>query len=193
MMGQNTDPNKKAAGRRAIGGALMMIVLGFLAALLPHVMGASASVSLGWIIVVSGFAYFFYAFAASSDGEVLWRMVIGFFYLFGGFYLLGSRDFDPKSLTFVAAAIVFVESLLELIIFFRLRMRPGAGWILFDGIATLFLACLILRCWPSDSTQTIGILIGVKFIVSGFTRLMYSVALSRERSQLLVTFERDML
>jgi len=78
MMGQNTDPNKKAAGR-AIGGALMMIVLGFLAALLPHVMGASASVSLGWIILVSGFAYFFYAFAASSDGEVLWRMVIGFF------------------------------------------------------------------------------------------------------------------
>jgi uncharacterized membrane protein HdeD (DUF308 family) len=159
----------------AIGGAVVMILLGFLAVFMSFGPGLRFSALLDWILVIGGFAYFAYAFAARSDGEVLWRILIGFLYLFAGFYLLASPGLALKPLTFLVAAIVFLEALLELIIFSQLRPQPCSGWILFDGIVTLFLSYLIFRSWPSTSTWAIGFLVGIKFVVSGVTRLVYSV------------------
>ena len=175
MTGQSTTAVLQRSTAMAIAGATVMIVLGFSAVFMSFSTGIGVSVLLGWILVVSGFAYFAYAFAARSDGEILWRILIGFLYVFGGFYLLVGSRLLLKPLTFLVAAIVFIEALLELIIFSQLRPHPGSGWILFDGIATLFLAYLILRSWPSSSTWAIGFLVGIKFVVSGVTRLMYSV------------------
>jgi len=80
-----------------------------------------------------------------------------------------------ESLTLVVAAIFFVEGVIETIVFFEFRALPGSGWILFDGLLTLVLAYLIWRPWPSSSSWAIGILLGINLIVSGATRLMYSV------------------
>ena len=60
--------------------------------------------------------------------------------------------------------------------FFQLRVLPGSGWILCDAILTLMLGGLIAYPWPGSSLWAIGTLVGVNLIISGFTRLMYSVA-----------------
>jgi len=73
------------------------------------------------------------------------------------------------------AAVFFAEGVTEIVVFFQFRSLPGSGWILFDGIVTLILAYLIWRPWPSSSVWAIGTLLGVNLIVSGVTRLMYSV------------------
>lgn len=75
----------------------------------------------------------------------------------------------------MVAAIFFVEGVMEFVVFFPSRALPGSGWILFDGVITLLLAYLIWRPWPSSSTWAIGTLLGINLIVSGSTRLMYSV------------------
>jgi uncharacterized membrane protein HdeD (DUF308 family) len=175
MTGQSTALELKRSTGMAIGGAVVMIVLGFLAVFMSFTTGIGASVLLGWILVGGGFAYFAYAFSARNDGEIVWRILIGFLYVFGGFYLLVSPQIPLKPLTFLVAAIVFLEALLELIIFSQFRLQPGSGWILFDGIVTLFLSYLIWRSWPSTSTWAIGFLVGIKFVVSGVTRLTYSM------------------
>jgi len=178
MTGQSTMAVVKRSTSMAIAGAVAMIVLGFSAVFMSFTTGIGVSVLLGWVLVVSGFAYFAcfaYAFSARSDAEVLWRILIGFLYIFSGFYLLAFPKLALKPLTFLVAAIVFLEALLEFIIFSQHRSQPGSGWILFDGIATLILAYLILRSWPSNSTWALGFLVGVKFVVSGVTRLVYSV------------------
>jgi len=175
MTGQSTMAVLKRSTAMAIGGGVVMILLGFLVVFLPSAVGIGTSVVLGRIIVISGFAYLVYAFAAQTDRELLWRLLLGLVYVFPGFYLLASPGLASRSLIFLVAAIVSMEGLLELIIFSQFRPLPGSGWILFDGIATLFLACLILRSRPSSSTWAIATLLGINIIVSGFTRLMYSV------------------
>lgn len=175
MTGQSTMAVVKRSTLMAIAGAVAMIVLGFSAVFMSFTTGIGVSVLLGWVLAVSGLAYFAYAFSARSDGEILWRILIGFLYIFGGFYLLAFSKLALKPLTFLVAAIVLLEALLEFIIFSQLRPQPGSGWILFDGIATLILAYLILRSWPSSSTWALGFLVGVKFVVSGIARLVYSV------------------
>lgn len=182
MLGRSTAPALKRTATPSIAGAAVMILVGLLALFPPFATGARVSVLFGRIIVIGGFAYFAYAFAARSEEVLVLRMLIAFIYIFAGFYLLMSPELALRPTTFLAAAIVLCESLLELMIFSQVRPSPGSGWILFDGIATLVLACLIWRSWPSSSMSALGMFVGVKFILSGFTRLMYSVGVPASKS-----------
>jgi len=176
MNGQSTlDAFKEVTGM-SISWAVLMIVLGFMVVALPLATGIGISVMVGWIIVFSGFAYLAYAFAAQGAGAFLWRVLIGIVYVVGGFYLAFHPRLAFESLTLVVSAIFLVESLLEIGVFFEFRPLPGSGWILFDGIVTLILAYLIWYPWPSSSAWVIGTLVGINLLVSGFTRLMYSLA-----------------
>lgn len=179
MTEQNiTDVFKEATGM-SIGLAVVMILLGFLAVFLPFATGIALSILVGWIIVFSGFAYLAYAFAARGAGAFLWRTLIGIAYVVGGFYLAFHPGLTLESLTLVVAAVFFVESVLEFIVFFQFRALSGSGWILFDAILTLVLAYVIWRPWPASSLWAIGTLVGINLIVSGSTRLMYSVGVRK--------------
>jgi uncharacterized membrane protein HdeD (DUF308 family) len=151
-----------------------MIVLGFLALFLPLVTGIGVSSLISWIILLGGVAHLVYAFAARDAGAFLWRILIGIVYVAGGAYLAFHPGLALESLTLVLAGVFFVEGVLEFVAFFLFRALPGSGWILFDGVASLLLAFLIWHSWPS--TWALAALVGINLIVSGFTRLMYSVA-----------------
>ena len=77
------------------------------------------------------------------------------------------------------AAILIAEGLFQVVTFFNLRALPGSGWILIDGIITLILGGLIAYPWPGSSLWAVGTLFGVNLVVSGFSRLMYSMAARR--------------
>jgi len=170
----STDVFKVVRGM-SIGLAVLMIVLGFLAIALPLATGIGVSIMVGWIIVFSGLAYLAYAFAAQGPGAFLWRMLIGIVYVVGGFYLAFHPELALESLTFVVAAILFAEGVLQMIVFFQFRSLPGSGWVLVDGLMTLLLGFLIAYPWPFSSAWAIGTLVGVNLLVSGITRLMYSL------------------
>ena len=173
-----TDVFKKVTGM-SIGLAVLMIVMGFLAITLPLATGIGISILVGWIVVFGGFTYVAYAFSAEGAGAVFWRMLIGIVYVVGGFYLVFHPGLALASLTLVLAAILIAEGVLQMIVFFQFRSLPGSGWVLFDGIMTLLLGFLI-GSWPSSSGWAIGTLVGINLLVSGFTRLMYSVAARKE-------------
>ena len=176
MTTQSIADEIKGATGMSTGMAVVMIVLGFLAVLLPFATGIGIAILVGWIIAFSGFAYLAYAFAAQGAGAFLWRTLIGVVYVIGGVYLAFHPGLALESLTLVVAAIFFAEGALDIVVFFQFRSLSGSGWILFDGVVTLLLAYLIWRPWPFSSTWAIGTLVGINLIVSGFTRLMYSVA-----------------
>jgi uncharacterized membrane protein HdeD (DUF308 family) len=170
-----TDTIKEATGM-SIGMAVALIVLGFLAVLLPFAAGIGLSILVGWIVVFSGFAHMAYAFTAKGAGAFLWRTLVGIAYVIGGLYLAFHPGIALVSLTLLIAAIFLAEGVLELVLFFQFRALPGSGWLLFDGVVTMLLAYVIWRPWRISSTWVIGTIVGVNLIMSGFTRLMYSVA-----------------
>jgi uncharacterized membrane protein HdeD (DUF308 family) len=175
MNGQSTTDVLKQATGLSIGMAIVMIVLGILAVVLPGAAGIGVSLVVSWVMVFSGFAYLAYAFAAQEAGAFIWRILIGIAYVVGGGYLAFHPGLALESLTLVVAAILFVEGVMETVVFFQFRTLTGSGWILFDAIVTLILAYVIWRPWPSSSAWAIGTIVGVNLLVSGVTRLMYSV------------------
>jgi len=62
---------------------------------------------------------------------------------------------------------------------FRLRPVEGWGWFLFDGLATIAVAVLILAKWPSSSVWAIGTLIGVSVLMGGISRIMIAGKMRR--------------
>jgi uncharacterized membrane protein HdeD (DUF308 family) len=174
-----TDVFKKVTGM-SIGSAVLMIVMGFLAITLPLATGIGISILVGWIVVFGGFTYVAYAFSAEGAGAFFWRMLIGIVYVVGGFYLVFHPGLALASLTLVLAAILVAEGVLQMIVFFQFRSLPGSGWVLFDSIVTLLLGFLIGYPWPFSSAWAIGTLVGINLLVSGFTRLLYSVAARKE-------------
>jgi|SRR5579863_1895172 len=174
-----TDVFKEAAGM-SMGWAIVMIVVGFLAILMPFATGIGVSIVVGWIIVFSGITHLAYAFSAQGAGAFLWRMLVGIVYVIGGVYLAFHPGLALESLTLMVAAIFLTEGVLAIVVFFQFRGLPGSGWILLDGIMTLILAYLIWQPWPTSSIWAIGTLLGINLLVSGFTRLMYSAAAHKE-------------
>jgi uncharacterized membrane protein HdeD (DUF308 family) len=175
MNGQSTTDVLKEVAGMSIGWSVVMIVLGFAAVFMPLTTGIGISILVGWAMVVGGLAYIAYAFAAQGAGSFIWRVLVGAFYVVGGGYLAFHPGLALESLTLVVAAILFVEGVTEIIMYFQVSSLSGSGWILFDGIVTIVLAYLIWRPWPNSSAWAIGTLFGVNLIVSGVTRLMYSV------------------
>lgn len=169
------DTFKHFAGL-SIGLAVLMILLGLVAIVKPFAAGIGISLFLAWLIVLGGFAYLIYAFSAENAGSFLWRTLIGVVYVVGGIYLVLHPAIVLASFTIMLAAILIVEGVLQVITFFELRGLPGSGWILFDGIITLILGALIAYPWPGSSLWAVGTLLGVNLVMSGFTRLMYSMA-----------------
>jgi uncharacterized membrane protein HdeD (DUF308 family) len=173
-----TNIFKEAAGA-SIGWGVVMILLGIVAMLLPLATGIGVSVAFGWIVVFSGVAYIASAFAARGAGSFLGRLVIGIVYVLGGLFLAFNPGLALESLTLALALMFLFEGIMEIVVFFQFRPLDGSGWVLADGIVTLVLAYLIWRPWPGSSVWAIGTILGINLIVSGFTRLMYSVTARR--------------
>jgi uncharacterized membrane protein HdeD (DUF308 family) len=176
MNAQSTTNIFKQAAGASIGWSIVMILLGVLALFLPLATGIGVSIAVAWIIVFGGIAYVASAFAARGAGSLLWRLLIGAVYILGGLYLAFNPGLALESLTLAMAVMFFFEGVMETIVFFKFRTLHGSGWILFNGVVTLFLAYLIWRPWPGSSIWAIGTILGINLIMSGITRLMRSVA-----------------
>ena len=163
----------------SIGLSVLMIVVGILAIVIPPAAGIAVLIVVAWLLMLSGAFHLIFAWHTRTSGGVIWELLLGILYLFVGVYALLHPVAGLASLTLLLAIYLFVEAVLELVLGFRLRPRPGSGWLLLDGIVTLVLAILIWRSWPSSSEWVVGTLVGISMIFSGTARLSLSVGARR--------------
>jgi uncharacterized membrane protein HdeD (DUF308 family) len=160
------------AGTWFIVTAIAFIVLGTMAIVAPFVAGLAVATLAGWLFVVGGVMHIANAFRSDSVTRGVWQALVGLFYLVAGVYFLAHPLIALGTLTFALAAVLFFEAIMDLITWFATRREDGAGWLLVNTLATGFLAVLIWMQWPSASVWVIGTLVGIKLMISGFSRLM---------------------
>jgi uncharacterized membrane protein HdeD (DUF308 family) len=112
-------------------------------------------------------------------GGVIWQILLAIAYGAAGLMLTLYPLAGLAWLTLVLATFLLIEAVLEFVLFFNIRVRTNAFWVLVDAIITLVLGILIWAQWPSSSGWAIGTLVGVSLIFSGISRLMLSSAASR--------------
>jgi uncharacterized membrane protein HdeD (DUF308 family) len=163
----------------SIALSVLMIVAGLAAIVMPPAAGIAVTILVGWLLMFSGVAHFVYAWHTRGAGAVIWEVLVGVAYLAVGFYVLWNPVLGLASVTFALAIYLFVEAILEFVMAWHHRPRPGSGWLLMDGVITLILAIMILRTWPSSAGWVLGILVGISMLFSGVTRLAISLAAKR--------------
>jgi uncharacterized membrane protein HdeD (DUF308 family) len=163
----------------SIALSVLMIVAGLLGIFMPPAAGIAVTILVGWLLMFSGVAHFVYAWHTRGAGAVIWEVLVGVAYLAVGFYLLWNPVLGLASVTFALAIYLFAEAVLEFVMAWQLRPRPGTGWLFVDGVITLILAIMILRTWPSSAGWVLGLLVGISMLFSGITRLAISLAAKR--------------
>ena len=156
--------------------AIAFIVLGTLAVLEPFVAGLAVTTLVGWLLVVGGIMHVIHTFRADSFGRGAWEFLIGLFYFAVGVYFLRHPVMALTALTLTLAIVLFFEAAMDITGWFATRHLNGSGWLLADAVVTTLLAVLIWMGWPSVSVWAIGTLVGIKLIISGFSRLMLGSA-----------------
>jgi uncharacterized membrane protein HdeD (DUF308 family) len=179
MTGPTLVSIEQRSSTRSILWGVLLIVLGIMAVAAPFLAAVAVSSLLAWLIMFAGCAHIMLAFHARGAGHVIWRLLVGLAYLVIGGYILWHPILGIASLTLLLVALFVAEGVLDIAAYFRVRPMQGAGWLLLDALATLFLAVLIGLHWPSSSVWAIGTLVGISMIVSGVTRVMMSLAARR--------------
>jgi uncharacterized membrane protein HdeD (DUF308 family) len=159
--------------------SVLMITAGLLAIVVPLVAGVAVAALVAWVLVFGGAIHLAFAWRGHSAGGVVWQILLGLAYGAIGFYILAHPLAGLASLTLAVAVYLFVEGVLEFILWFELRTAAGRGWLLLDGVVTLVLAAMIWSTWPSSAAWVIGTLVGINIFFSGISRLVLSLAARR--------------
>ena len=172
------DVVRHASTWSSIWGVLL-IVLGMLAVASPFLAAVAVNALIAWLIILAGVVHLILAFQMHRASSMLWKLLVGLAYLFFGIYVLLHPVLGVASLTLVLASLFLIEGILNIVLFFQMRSMRGSGWVLGDGVITLLLGLLIYLQWPSSSVWAIGTLVGVSMIISGISRVMFSLAVRK--------------
>jgi len=164
---------------KSIVWAILLIVFGFLAIALPLATSLGLVLIIGWLLIFSGGFQLVHAFQTKGAGSIIWKVVVALLYLCIGISFIVHPLKGVAGLTLVLGVFLIIEGIFDLIAYFQKRSAPGSGWILFDGIVTLILGIMVWRHWPASSLWVIGTLVGISMIMTGWTRLMISLAARR--------------
>ncbi len=163
----------------SIALSVLLIIAGLIAIFMPGLSGLAIALIIGWMMAISAVTHFILAFKSHATGHVFWELLLGALYLFTGVYLILHPVAGLLTLTLFLACYLLFEGIFEIIQFFQIRPRQGAGWLLLDAIVTLILAVMIWRTWPFSSAWVIGTLVGISMVFSGVSRLMLALAAKR--------------
>jgi uncharacterized membrane protein HdeD (DUF308 family) len=175
----NDSTSMAGTGKGNMIWGILMLICGLLAITIPLASGIGVAIVIGWLLLVSGVWHLLFGFRSGSGvGGFLWQLLLAIVYGAAGVMVLLYPLAGLAWLTLVLATFLLIEAALELVLYFNIRRRANAVWVLVDAIITLLLGILIWAHWPFSSVWAIGTLIGVSLIFSGISRLMLSSAAS---------------
>ena len=173
----NDSTSVASTGKGNMVWGILMLICGLLAITIPLASGIGVAIVIGWLLLITGVWHLLFGFRSGSGvGGFLWQLLLAIVYGAAGLMILLYPLAGLAWLTLVLATFLLIEAVLEFVLYFNIRRRVKAGWVLVDAFITLLLGILIWARWPFSSGWAIGTLIGVSLIFSGISRLMLSAA-----------------
>lgn len=175
MSGEMTGAIGAASKQAKIWG-VVAVILGLIAIATPFVAGVAVAMTLGVVLILSGIAQTLYAFQAGSLGSGLLRLLFGGITVVAGIAVIVAPASGLAALTLVLAAYFLVDGIFAVIAGFQLRPATGWGWMVFNGVITLLLGWMIWAQWPVSGAWAVGILVGVRLLMTGITMITLGAA-----------------
>ena len=158
---------KDAKTARWVG--VIMMIAGCLAVVSPFVAGLSVAVVVGMLLLISGATQVAIVYRAGSFSEHASQALLGFLGLVVGALMIFQPVAALATLTLFLAAYFIASGILESIAAFGARPANGWGMLLFTGIVSVLLGVMIWQQFPLSGIWAVGVLVGIKLILGGWT------------------------
>lgn len=163
---------KKASGWYIAFGVVLLIG-GIAAVARPLHAGLTVAIVVGWILLLSGIMGLVQALAARGAGGFLWRLILAVLYVAGGYYVMRNPAAGLAALTVILGVVLFFGGAMKLLMAAALKGMPGVGLMTVSGIVSIVVAILIWVRLPASSEVIIGILIGIDFMMTGVSIIVF--------------------
>jgi uncharacterized membrane protein HdeD (DUF308 family) len=162
---------KKNTGLTITMGVIVLL-MGFLAMGSPFIAGASIAVAVGLMLIVGGVGQLVFAVKAHTG---VMSIILGALTVIAGGYMVSNPGAALATLTLFLAIYLIVSGIFEALMAFQVRPVNGWGWAMFSGVMSVLLGGMIWSQFPLSGAWAIGILIGVKLVLSGWTLIMFGL------------------
>ena len=174
-----SDDDVRKARRWLMVSAILALLGGAAAIVVPAVATLTMTIFIGWILVYAGVVMAIHSWTQRAAGRTWERALQALLALVIGIYMVLFPGAGALSLTLLLVIWFVISGGLQLAAARQLRGLPGAGWMLFGGVLAILFAVLIALDLPSSAAWAIGLLVGVNLIFWGTRTLVAASVLKR--------------
>ncbi len=161
----------RAGSKTATWMGIAVILLGVIAIAMPLLTGVAITISIGLILLVTGAAQIVFAFQSDSFGSGALKFGFGLLAGLCGLSLVTQPGAGLATITLFLAVWFFIDGLFAIFHGISWRPAPGWGWMLFNGVISIVLGIMIYRQFPSSAVWLVGLLVGIRLLLSGWTMI----------------------
>jgi uncharacterized membrane protein HdeD (DUF308 family) len=147
---------------------IVQIVGGIFAAGFAFTATMASVVTVGILLLIAAGAQTAMAIRARDWSGFFLFLLVGLLYAVTGFVMLMHPVVAAESLTLMLAAAFLVGGGYRIVVALVGRF-PSWGWVVVNGVVTMFLGIAILQQWPGSGLWVIGLFVGIDLIVNGVT------------------------
>lgn len=161
----------KLGHKRLLWSGIAFFLLVVTALFFPGFTSLSIDLIIGWILFFVGLTTFYYAFSYEGTGPFFGALLSSLLTLGLGIVMVFRPGIGLLALTLVIAGLFIVDGAFKLFLAIEIRRMRGWIWVLISAIASIVLGFLIAAEIPSSALYTIGILVGLNFVITGISLL----------------------
>ena len=158
--------------------ATLFILMGILAIAIPNLFTYSIELIIGILFLVGGLVKGIRTLKAGQTAGVTCSVLTSLLAIAVGVLLLAYPLTGMLTLTLILAAFFFVDGIINVALSFCVRPQKSWGWLLFSGIASIMLACIIWSGLPGSAGWVIGLIVGINLLLVGFSLLFLTLGTS---------------
>ena len=152
-----------------------LIVIGTLAIGSAEFMTMVSVLLLGWILIFGGVFEVIHGIARRAWGGFFINLMGGALYAVTGLLMITHPGVAAVTLTLLIAMLLIVAGAFRIFVAFSTPMHHR-GWLVLNGLISLFLGFCIFDSWPVSGLWAIGLFIGIDMIFDGWTEVMLALS-----------------
>ena len=155
--------------RLYLAEGIALVILGFIAILVPPIATLAVTIVLGWLFLISGLIGLYTTFMLRHAPGFWWSLISAALGVFVGGMLLAQPVSGAFSLTLVVIAFFIIEGVASIMFALEHKRELSGrwGWMLVSGIVDLILAMFVFAGLPSAAAWAIGLLVGINMVFGG--------------------------
>ena len=148
---------------------ILLMVLGFIAIVIPPLATLAVTILLGWLFLISGLIGLATSFWMRQAPGFIWSLVSAALGILVGVLLLVQPMQGALTLTLVLIAFFIIEGIASIMFALdhKRELSGQWGWMLASGLVDLILSVMILAGLPSTAAWAIGLLVGINMMFGG--------------------------